>query len=63
MKSLFEEMGGIYRQVGDYFIPNLILPDRDMHRTAGGIVFDAVFNQIIAIFNNTAESTLTFEKK
>ena len=27
MKSLFEEMGGIYRQGGDYFIPNLILPD------------------------------------
>ena len=27
MKSLFEKMGGIYRQVGDYFIPNLILPD------------------------------------
>ena len=27
MKSLFEEMGGIYRQVGDYFIPNLVLPD------------------------------------
>ena len=27
MKSLFEEMGGTYRQVGDYFIPNLILPD------------------------------------
>ena len=24
MKSLFEE---IYRQVGDYFIPNLVLPD------------------------------------
>ena len=23
-----------------------LLPDRDMHRTAGGIVFDAVFNQI-----------------
>ena len=23
MKSLFEEMGGTYRQVGDYFIPNL----------------------------------------
>ena len=40
-----------------------LLSDRDMHRTAGGIVFDAVFNQIIAIFNNTAESTLTFEKK
>ena len=27
MKSLFEEMGGTYRQVGDYFIPNLVLPD------------------------------------
>lgn len=27
MKSLFEEMGGTYRQVGDYLIPNLILPD------------------------------------
>ncbi len=26
MKSLFEEMGGTYRQVGDYFIPNLVLP-------------------------------------
>ena len=27
MKSLFEQMGGTYRQVGDYFIPNLVLPD------------------------------------
>ena len=27
MKSLFEEMGGTYRQVGDYLIPNLSLPD------------------------------------
>ena len=27
MKSLFEKMGGTYRQVGDYFIPNLSLPD------------------------------------
>ena len=27
MKSIFEEMGGTYRQVGDYFIPNLALPD------------------------------------
>ena len=27
MKSIFEEMGGTYRQVGDYFIPNLSLPD------------------------------------
>ena len=27
MKSLFEEMGGTYRQVGDYFIPNITLPD------------------------------------
>ena len=27
MKSLFEEMGGTYRQVGDYLIPNITLPD------------------------------------
>ena len=27
MKSIFEEMGGIYRQEGDYLIPNLVLPD------------------------------------
>lgn len=27
MKTIFEEMGGTYRQVGDYFIPNLTLPD------------------------------------
>ena len=27
MKSLFEQMGGTYRQEGDYLIPNLLLPD------------------------------------
>jgi hypothetical protein len=27
MKSIFEEMGGTYRQEGDYLIPNLTLPD------------------------------------
>lgn len=27
MKSIFEKMGGTYRQEGDYFIPNLVLPD------------------------------------
>lgn len=27
MESIFEEMGGIYRQEGDYLIPNLVLPD------------------------------------
>ena len=27
MKSLFKEMGGTYRQEGDYLIPNLTLPD------------------------------------
>ena len=27
MKIIFEEMGGTYRQVGDYFIPNITLPD------------------------------------
>ena len=27
MKTIFEEMGGTYRQVGYYFIPNITLPD------------------------------------
>ncbi|MCD8367491.1 MAG: TnpV protein [Clostridiales bacterium] len=27
MKSQFEQMGGTYTQVGDYFIPDLVLPD------------------------------------
>ena len=27
MKSIFEEMGGTYRQVGDYFILNLVSQD------------------------------------
>lgn len=27
MKSLFEKMGGTYREVGDYLIPNLSLPE------------------------------------
>ena len=27
MKTIFEEMGGTYRPVGDYFIPNIALPD------------------------------------
>ena len=32
MTSLFEELGGTYRQVGDYFIPNLALPDTGSHQ-------------------------------
>ena len=27
MKSIFEEMGGTYRRVGDYYVPNLVLPN------------------------------------
>ena len=27
MKSIFEQMGGTYRRVGDYFIPDLVLDD------------------------------------
>lgn len=27
MKSTFEQMGGTYRQEGDYLLPNLALPD------------------------------------
>ena len=27
MKSLYEELGGTYRQVGDYLIPDIELPE------------------------------------
>jgi len=27
MKSMYEQMGGTYRQVGDYLIPNLLPPE------------------------------------
>ena len=33
MKSIFEEMGGTYRQEGDYFLPNLsLLPDAEAYQ-------------------------------
>ena len=32
MKSLFEEMGGTYRQEGDYLIPNLTLSDEPKYQ-------------------------------
>ena len=31
MKSLFEQMGGTYREENGYFIPNLGLPDEEQH--------------------------------
>lgn len=32
MKTIFEEMGGTYRQEGDYLIPNLVLSDADEYQ-------------------------------
>ena len=32
MKSTFEQMGGTYRQEGDYLMPNLSLPDELEHQ-------------------------------
>ena len=32
MKSIFEQMGGTYRQEGDYLIPNIVLPDTGDYR-------------------------------
>ena len=32
MKSIFEQMGGTYRQEGDYLIPNLKLPDMEHYQ-------------------------------
>ena len=30
-KTIFEEMGGTYTQVGDYFLPDLKLPEEEQH--------------------------------
>ena len=32
MKSIFGQMGGTYRQEGDYLIPNLSLPDESEYQ-------------------------------
>lgn len=32
MKSLFEEMGGSYRRVGDYFVPNIHLEETSAYQ-------------------------------
>lgn len=29
VKTIFEEMGGTYTKVGDYFIPDLKLPEKE----------------------------------
>ena len=32
MKSIFEEMGGTYRQEGDYLIPSIKLPEQEEYQ-------------------------------
>ena len=34
-KSLFEQMGGTYSQVGDYLLPNLSLPTEEKQANIG----------------------------
>lgn len=34
-KTIFEEMGGAYVRCGDYFIPNLTLPEEEEPRFVG----------------------------
>ena len=34
-KTIFEEMGGPYVRCGDYFIPNLTLPEEEESRVVG----------------------------
>ncbi len=32
MKSIFEELGGTYTKVGDYYIPDLVLPEQEEYQ-------------------------------
>jgi len=41
-KSLFEQMGGKYSQVGDYLLPNLTSPDLHEETLLFGSVFSAI---------------------
>ena len=34
-KTIFEQMGGTYTQVGDYFLPNLKLPEEEKQANIG----------------------------
>lgn len=34
-KTIFEEMGGTYTQVGDYYLPNLKLPEEETQANIG----------------------------
>ena len=34
-KTIFEQMGGTYTQVGDYFLPNLKLPEEETQANIG----------------------------
>ena len=34
-KTIFEEMGGTYTRVGDYYLPNLKLPEEEKQANIG----------------------------
>ena len=34
-KTIFEEMGGTYTKVGDYYLPNLKLPEKEKQANIG----------------------------
>lgn len=36
VKSLFEQIGGTYTQVGDYLLPDLILPNNKLKQSEYG---------------------------
>ena len=46
MKTIFEEMGGTYRQVGYYFIPNITLPDDGEYQMILSRLVDTFFSRI-----------------
>ena len=35
-KTIFEEMGGTYTQIGDYLLPDLKLPEEEQQSIGGG---------------------------
>ena len=35
-KTIFEQMGGTYTKVGDYYLPNLLLAEKEQKSACGG---------------------------
>ena len=60
-KSIFEQMGGTYRQVGDYFIPNIVYHSGEQMKQIGKYGF--LRESFLKEHRNAKYQTLLLEDK